>query len=552
MATLFKPTRPYPLPTNPEIVDRDGKPHIRIREKGKAVFYPLSDDETKYLKPAAKWAADVRFADGTRKRVRFSPNKDAAGLMLSELLKRIENEKAGIRDVYADHRKRTLADLLDEYQRHHQDRGNTDKQAEQTRSRCEKVFTGCGAVLLTDMDATAAEGWLGDRRRLSKKDGGISAQTSNHYVTAIKAFGNWLVKARRLPENPFRHLAKMNVDLDLRHVRRPLTAEEFDRLLSAAMVGEPYRGLEGPARVMLYIVAAYTGLRASELGSLTPLSFTFDTSPPTLTVAAAYSKHRREDTVPLHPDLVGQLRPWLASFDPSALLWPGKWAKQFTAAAMLRKDLEAARSAWIQEGRTEAERCEREASDFLAYKDRDGGTADFHALRHTFITNLVKAGVQPKDAKELARHSTIMLTMDRYAHVGIQDTAAAVARLPGLTPREQVAQPVRLRATGTDAVGEFREQQRAATGAAAGGNGRELARTNEEVCTVEDDETGVGQSTIEPLRLQRFEEDREQLRTESSAEREGFEPSMGLHPYRFSRPTHSTTLPPLRRARSIL
>jgi hypothetical protein len=33
--------------------------------------------------------------------------------------------------------------------------------------------------------------------------------------------------------------------------------------------------------------------------------------------------------------------------------------------------------------------------------------ADLHALRHTFITELVKAGVAPKDAKELARHSTI-------------------------------------------------------------------------------------------------------------------------------------------------
>ena len=29
------------------------------------------------------------------------------------------------------------------------------------------------------------------------------------------------------------------------------------------------------------------------------------------------------------------------------------------------------------------------------------------------------------------------------------------------------------------------------------------------------------------------------------AEREGFEPSMPLRAYRFSRPTHSTTLPPL-------
>jgi len=65
--------------------------------------------------------------------------------------------------------------------------------------------------------------------------------------------------------------------------------------------------------------------------------------------------------------------------------------------------------------------------------------ADFHALRHTFVTNLVRAGVLPKDAKELARHSSITLTMDRYAHVSLHDTAAAVAKLDG--PRASTTIP---------------------------------------------------------------------------------------------------------------
>ena len=37
----------------------------------------------------------------------------------------------------------------------------------------------------------------------------------------------------------------------------------------------------------------------------------------------------------------------------------------------------------------------------------------------------------------------------------------------------------------------------------------------------------------------------------SLAEREGFEPSKALRPFRFSRPVHSTTLPPLREARIL-
>ena len=68
----------------------------------------------------------------------------------------------------------------------------------------------------------------------------------------------------------------------------------------------------------------------------------------------------------------------------------------------------------------------------IAYKDAAGRQFDFHALRHTFITRIVKAGVSPKEAQSLARHSTITLTMDRYAHIGLMDIvgdrASAVGR----------------------------------------------------------------------------------------------------------------------------
>src|SRR5947208_2323592 len=107
-------------------------------------------------------------------------------------------------------------------------------------------------------------------------------------------------------------------------------------------------------------------------------------------------------------------------------------------------------------------------SDFLLYRDHEGHFADFHCLRHTFVTNLVKAGVAPKDAKELARHSTITLTMDRYAHVGIRDTAAAVSRLTMPTDTRHDTEPTILRMTGTDGTG-FRDVP---LDVPAGGNGR--------------------------------------------------------------------------------
>jgi hypothetical protein len=52
---------------------------------------------------------------------------------------------------------------------------------------------------------------------------------------------------------------------------------------------------------------------------------------------------------------------------------------------------------------------------------------------------MVEAGVHPKDAQALARHSTITLTMDRYAHVRRANLRAALERLPGLAPAGEEA-----------------------------------------------------------------------------------------------------------------
>ena len=75
----------------------------------------------------------------------------------------------------------------------------------------------------------------------------------------------------------------------------------------------------------------------------------------------------------------------------------------------------------------------------------DSGFADFHSLRHTFVSNLAAAGVHPKLAQQLARHSTITLTMDRYSHVGLLDMTTALESLPTVPALESQS----LRATGT-------------------------------------------------------------------------------------------------------
>lgn len=55
----------------------------------------------------------------------------------------------------------------------------------------------------------------------------------------------------------------------------------------------------------------------------------------------------------------------------------------------------------------------------VEYIDSHGLYADFHALRHTFITHMMKSGINPKTAQALARHSTIDLTVNVHTSLTV-------------------------------------------------------------------------------------------------------------------------------------
>jgi hypothetical protein len=80
--------------------------------------------------------------------------------------------------------------------------------------------------------------------------------------------------------------------------------------------------------------------------------------------------------------------------------------------------------------------------------------ADFHALRHSYITALGRNGVDLRTAQELAGHSSPVLTA-RYMHVRLHDLAGSVKKLPSVLPTDDGPnrQAAVLRATGTEAPG---------------------------------------------------------------------------------------------------
>ena len=66
----------------------------------------------------------------------------------------------------------------------------------------------------------------------------------------------------------------------------------------------------------------------------------------------------------------------------------------------------------------------------------EAGIAGFHGLRHTFVSNLATGGVHLKVAQQLARHSTITLTMDRYSHLELIDMTAGLSARPNVIVSE--------------------------------------------------------------------------------------------------------------------
>ena len=334
---------------------------------------------------------------------------------------------------------KALADHADDYKAALLAKGNTAGHAATTHSMVTRVLDGCGFRVWSDVSAGGLQAYLAElrvsgipeRNEEGKVVGahGVSIRTSNAILTAFKAFCKWCVRDGRISESPVAHLQRLNAKTDVKRQRRALSAEELRKLITAAEKGETWRGMPGPERATLYRLAAETGLRWAELCSLKRSSFDLTGDSPCVTVDAAYSKHRREDVLPLRKDTAEALRRFFRAFPglPEAAAFLHVPAGR-VGAKIMRADLLSAK---------------------VAYKDASGRIVDFHALRHTFISNLANGGVHPSVAQRLARHSTITLTMDRYTHTFLGDRQTALDVLPDLDKAPK-AEAQEARATGTD------------------------------------------------------------------------------------------------------
>lgn len=245
-------------------------------------------------------------------------------------------------------------------------KGTVERHAASVRMKCQRIIAGCQFRGRGDMSAAQVERYLAGLRDSE----GMSLQTCNHYTQAIRQFCRWMVGERRWTENPLPRLQMHNVAAGRKLQRRALSIDELRCLLTATQ-SQPQRfGMTGPERALVYWLASETGLRASELRSLSRSSFSFGAKLATVTVEAGSSKRLRRDELPLRPQLAEELRVQVAHMLPAATAF--SVPESDDTADMIRADLAAARAAWLEEGPEGDARAQRERSTFLCERDGPG------------------------------------------------------------------------------------------------------------------------------------------------------------------------------------
>lgn len=242
-----------------------------------------------------------------------------------------------------------------------------------------------------------------------KKRRPLSPQTCEHYMGKAREFFAWLISKGIATSNPAAGLIAYSPEVIAQNKsrdRRALTRDEQVLLITGTATLAQRWNMTGAERALLYRFALRTGLRANEVRTLRVANFNFFAK--TFVVLAADAKASRTDTLPIAPELVEPLRLHFQGKLPQAAAFTSLCEDNYCK--MLQDDL---------------------ADLGIPYRDHLGRYADFHALRHTYGTELARL-VLPAVHQKLMRHADIETTMRFYTHLEETDKAEAVAKLPAL------------------------------------------------------------------------------------------------------------------------
>jgi integrase len=425
MGSIFRKTAVRPVPAGAKIITgKNGSQSAKWTPKGgnrplTAAVSTLADDRKVVHVETGCFYAKYRDHGGIVRTVSTGcRDRGNAEQFLARLERETERVEAGVVTREEIRRAETMGDPIES----HVDAYigtliGSESHRENTERYIRTIAKALGWTCLGDLKRDAMETWLASEARK-----GRSARSRNAHQTAVVSFCNWCVEAQRLASNPFARMPKAKEKADPRRNRRALSEEEFQRLVEAAKnapgrpavrrtgrvgakPGRPEQRLSGHGRADLYQVLVYTGLRIGELADIRVADVQLEGRNPGINLFAALDKGRKEHFIPLRRDLVELLRTRVDGRAPADLIFdvPADLIKRFNA------DCKGAG---------------------IPKRDDRGKTVDIHSLRMTFNTWLAKAGVAPRIAQELMRHSDIELTTQVYTDPALFDLVTAVEALP--------------------------------------------------------------------------------------------------------------------------
>lgn len=469
MGYLYRPRQTKRIPPGAELFTRKGERFARYTDgKGRTRTAKVTTTESgqdRLVFTSLYWRYRYRDGSGQLQDIPTGCKDEAAAKGVANRLgRRAELVKAEVitpgENDAADHVVVPLPNHIDAYIAHLRAKGNAPRRISMVRARLDRLRADCRFSRLTDLNAGALERWLVDRQAE-----GMSAATRNGYREALVGFGNWCRRTHRLIANPFMDVPIADTKSDRRHQRRAMTEDELSRLLAVARQrplleatvirrgkrkGQHIANIRpevrnqldllGRERALIYKTFVLTGLRKSELASLTVARVDLEADVPYIVLNPEDEKNRQGADIPLRDDLAQDLRLWLAdklkamqelsrrAGEPIPMKLPPNTPLFYVPTGLIRifdRDLVAAGIAQlVKDPKTGKVR--------IVKQDDRGRTIDVHALRTTFGTHLSKGGVAPRTAQAAMRHSDIKLTMGVYTDPKLLDVRGALNVLPAL------------------------------------------------------------------------------------------------------------------------
>jgi integrase len=336
------------------------------------------------------WYVRIRDESGRQREVKAGPDKSIAQSIARDLESKTQRIKAGVLDPREagclDAERTPITQHMDDYVQGLEAKGCVQGHVDGVQKRLAWFLEESKISRLSQLRPSLVTTSLKTLRDSARSD-----RTVSHYCAALKSFSRWAWKDRRTREDLLADLERPKIVTE--NKRAALSVEQATRLVTTTRTGKFRRGMSGEDRSWLYTLAIYTGLRRSELQSLTPESFNLDTTSPSVALPGSETKNSNDAIQPLPSHVIPSLRSWLATKPSLTPLFP----TDRNSSLMIKADLKAAGIP---------------ADEY-----------DFHGLRHCYVSQIVQSGASVKDAMELARHSDADLTFNRYAHtrLGVHD-----------------------------------------------------------------------------------------------------------------------------------